>query len=144
MDAPYFYLESLRDGMAGLGFDELRQRLIRFVVGKIRDGEFTERGLARQLGVSQPQLHNVLKGARVLKPELGDTLLSHLGMTLLDLLSPRELNAASLAIAASLAWRAPRDDKAARPFGGNIRKKPPRGETQAGLQRKANESKLAS
>jgi len=78
-----------------LGFDELRQRLIRLIVGKIRDGEFTERGLARQIGVSQPQLHNVLKGARVLKPELGDRLLRHLGLTVLDLLSAREYSAFS-------------------------------------------------
>jgi hypothetical protein len=65
MSEPYFGLESI----SRLAFADFQQRLISFVVAKIRNGEFTERGLARVLGVSQPQLHNVLKGARPLKPK---------------------------------------------------------------------------
>lgn len=145
MTSPYSCLKSRR-GVPGLGFDELRQRLIRFVVGKILDGEFTERGLARQVGVSQPQLHNVLKGARALRPELGDTLLCHFNMTLLDLLSPAELTSAIPAMARTLAWWAPRDEKSALLFGDNIPLKrwPPRSETQRALRGKTGEDELAS
>ena len=58
------------------------------------NGDFTERGLARILGVSQPQMHNVLKGARKLTPELADRLLARLGIDLLDLLEASEINRA--------------------------------------------------
>src|SRR5205807_458087 len=51
----------------------------------------TERGLARILGISQPQIHNVLKGARKLRPELADRLIRQLEMTVLDLFDPPEL-----------------------------------------------------
>lgn len=145
MDAPYFRLKSPRAGVLGPDFDELRQRLIRMVIGKIRDGEFTERSLARQVGVSQPQLHNVLKGARVLKPELGDALLRHLDMTLLDLLSLPELNAASQALTRTFGWWTSHGDRAEESFaGGNIGKKPPGGEIQPQLARKTGKSRLAS
>jgi hypothetical protein len=147
MDAPYFRLKSQNSGATSPGFDELRQRLIRFVIGKIRDGEFTERGLARQVGVSQPQLHNVLKGARVLKPELGDLLLRHLDITLLDLLSLRELNAASQALTRPFGWWTPTGDQAAESFASGssgVGKKPPRGEIQHHAPRKPSEGRLVS
>lgn len=64
---------------------------------KIRNGEFTERGLARILGVSQPQLHNVLKGARPLKPEFADCLLRYFKIGVLDLVEARELSLQSIA-----------------------------------------------
>lgn len=86
MPDPYFSPESLRP----LGFHDLQCRLISFVVTKIRNGEFTERGLARMLGVSQPHLHNVLKGARPLKPEFADCLLEHFEIGILDLVEGRE------------------------------------------------------
>lgn len=89
MPAPYFSSKSLRP----LGFHDLQFRLISFVVAKIRNGEFTERGLARMLGVSQPHLHNVLKGARPLKPEFADCLLEHFGIGVLDLIESQEWTA---------------------------------------------------
>ncbi len=89
MPDPYFSLESLRQ----LTFAEIQTRLISFVIAKIRNGEFTERGLARILGVSQPQMHNVLKGVRPLKPEFADVVLRQFGMGVLDLISPAELTA---------------------------------------------------
>jgi plasmid maintenance system antidote protein VapI len=58
----------------------------------VRNGDFTERGLARFLGVSQPHIHNVLKGARPLTPELFDTMLKRLDLDLLDLYPKAEID----------------------------------------------------
>jgi hypothetical protein len=89
MPGPYFGLESF----SALTFHDLQGRLIAFVVTKIRNGEFTERRLARLLGVSQPQLHNVLKGVRALKPDLADRLLHRFEICVLDLVGYMELSA---------------------------------------------------
>ncbi|MBV8831271.1 MAG: hypothetical protein JO108_18815 [Acidobacteriaceae bacterium] len=43
------------------------------------------------VGISQPQIHNVLKGTRKLAPELADKLLAKLEINVLDLLAPGEL-----------------------------------------------------
>lgn len=56
----------------------------------VRCGELTERGLARATGVSQPHVHNVLKGIRTLSPEFADQLLQQLSLTLADLCSDSE------------------------------------------------------
>lgn len=72
-------------------FRVLQTRLIAVVNARIQSGDFTERALARILGVSQPQMHNVLKGTRRLRPELADRLILILGMTVLDLLASGEL-----------------------------------------------------
>jgi len=72
-------------------FTVLKARLIRFVNLRIQNGDFTERGLARILGISQSQVHNVLKGARKLKPELADHMMRKLDMSVLDLLDPSEV-----------------------------------------------------
>lgn len=74
-----------------VSFRVLQTRLIKAVNGRIQNGDFTERGLARLLGISQPQIHNVLKGARKLRPELADRLISLLEMTVADLLETPEL-----------------------------------------------------
>ena len=71
-------------------FESLQLRLIEHVQERVQRGELTERGLARRTGISQPHLHNVLKGARVLSPQIGDLLLRHLHITLLDLLHSDE------------------------------------------------------
>ena len=47
-----------------IGFEILRNRLIENIRYRIRNGELTERGLARRTGISQPHLHNLLKGVR--------------------------------------------------------------------------------
>lgn len=67
-------------------FGVLQARLIVFVNNRIKNGDFTERGLARILGISQPQLHNVLKGARKLHPDLADRLMAKFGIDVRDLL----------------------------------------------------------
>jgi hypothetical protein len=72
-------------------FQVLQRRLILFVNSRIQNGDFTERGLAKILGVSQPQIHNVLKGARKLRPELADRLIRKFEMSVLDLLEPGEI-----------------------------------------------------
>lgn len=43
------------------------------------------------LGISQPQIHNLLKGARKLRPEVADRLIASLKMALVDLLETAEL-----------------------------------------------------
>jgi plasmid maintenance system antidote protein VapI len=75
-------------------FDVLRARLILRVKLRVNNGEFTERGLARLLGISQSQIHNVLKGARRLQMHLADRILMKLGISAMDLLNEGELDAA--------------------------------------------------
>lgn len=45
---------------------------------RLRRGDFTERSLARRAGISQPHLHNVLKGKREMSPRIADALLREL------------------------------------------------------------------
>lgn len=68
-----------------MDFQTAQIRLVAHVRNLVRNGEVTERGLARLTGVSQPHIHNVLKGVRSLTPEIGDLLLSKLKLDLLDL-----------------------------------------------------------
>jgi transcriptional regulator with XRE-family HTH domain len=77
-----------------IGFEIVRGRLIEAVRRRIRAGEITERALARKAGLSQPHLHNILKGVRALNPETGDQLLETVGLTITDLLDSDELRRA--------------------------------------------------
>lgn len=52
--------------------------------------KLTERSLARITGISQPHLHNALKGKRLLSVQKPDRILSYLELDLLDLIE--ELN----------------------------------------------------
>lgn len=56
----------------------------------VQRGEFTERGVARKVGISQPHVHNVLKGSRLLSWESADLLLRELNLDLLDLVRDNE------------------------------------------------------
>ena len=76
---------------AGVTFGGLSRRLIERVRLLIRNGEATERGLARQIGISQPHLHNVLKGVREMTPQVADLLLKGLGISVLEMATPNEL-----------------------------------------------------
>lgn len=78
-----------------VNFDVIKKRLIRFVSLRIQNGDCTQRQLAKLVGVSQPQLHNVLKGARELKRELADALLAHFEISLIDLLEPTDRSSAT-------------------------------------------------
>lgn len=71
-------------------FHDLHQRLIEELRQRVHRGEVTERGLARETGVSQPHMHNVLNGKRLLSAEMADAILAHLDMDLLDLLESQE------------------------------------------------------
>jgi transcriptional regulator with XRE-family HTH domain len=73
-----------------MSFHLLQLRVIADVQERVRRGEFTERGLARLTGISQPHLHNILKGVRVLSPHMADLILRQLHINLLDLLEPDE------------------------------------------------------
>lgn len=66
-------------------FLDLNKALVDNLRSRVRNGELTERRLARLVGVSQPHIHNVLKGAKFLSPKLADTVLTHLRLTVLDL-----------------------------------------------------------
>lgn len=74
-------------------FGTLQHRLIAHLRSRVRSGELTERSAARLTGVSQPHLHNVLKGIRLLSPEMADQVLRNLKLCLLDLVDPQELRA---------------------------------------------------
>jgi plasmid maintenance system antidote protein VapI len=86
----YFTLKSISRN-SGISFHSLRTRLVAVVNARLQNGEFTERGLAKLLGVSQPHVHNVLKGARTLQWDLADRLLLDLDIQMLDLWNDDEL-----------------------------------------------------
>lgn len=78
-------------GWLVMNFSDLRQRLIEDLRRRVRSGELTERRLARQTGISQPHIHHVLKGKRLLSIQKADQILSHLRADLLDLVDVAEL-----------------------------------------------------
>jgi hypothetical protein len=71
-----------------LNFHELQVRLLACLRDRVRAGEMTERGISRACGISQPHIHNVLKGKRYLSLEMSDLLLLHLHVDIRDLLEP--------------------------------------------------------
>jgi hypothetical protein len=73
------------------GFRQLESRLVSVLQEKIQSGELTERGTARLTGLSQPHIHNVLKGKRSLSMDAADTILITLHMDTLDLMRSSEL-----------------------------------------------------
>ena len=74
-----------------MNFQDLHERLIDHLRQSIQSGELTERGLARITGVSQPHIHNVLKGKRLLSPQLADEVLRKLRVDVRDLFRPDEI-----------------------------------------------------
>jgi transcriptional regulator with XRE-family HTH domain len=76
-----------------LTFREAQLKLLAQVQDRIRNGEFTERGFARQIGISQPHANNVLKGVRNLSPNVFDAILKYLHMSILDLALVEDLEA---------------------------------------------------
>lgn len=79
-----------------MDFQELQERFLEHLRHRIRSGEMTERRLARLAGISQPHVHNVLKGKRLMSVELADTILHVLRLDLLDLLEPAEKDGSRL------------------------------------------------
>jgi len=76
-----------------LNFQDAQLKLLAQVRDRIRNGELTERGFARLIGISQPHAHNVLKGVRKLSPQIFDAVLKYFHMSLLDLVALDELQA---------------------------------------------------
>jgi transcriptional regulator with XRE-family HTH domain len=74
-----------------MDFALLQQRLVAHIRERVRGGEVTERRLARLTGISQPHVHNVLKGVRALSPALADHFLRELRISVFDLLEPQEM-----------------------------------------------------
>ena len=74
-------------------FQTLGARLLDHIRARVISGEVTERGLARLAGLSQPHLHNVLKGERSLSIEMADQIMRRLRITLLDLIEEQDLAA---------------------------------------------------
>ena len=72
-------------------FHDLHQLLLEELRQRVRSGAATERGLARLSGVSQPHLHNVLKGKRKLSLRKADGVLHRLQIDLLQLIESGEL-----------------------------------------------------
>jgi transcriptional regulator with XRE-family HTH domain len=73
-------------------FKCLEHRFLCDLRERVRSGAVTERGLARMVGVSQPHIHNVLKGKRFFSLETADQVLQSLGVDVLDLIDPEEWN----------------------------------------------------
>ena len=71
-------------------FESLQLKLIQHLRQRVHNGELTERSLARVTDISQPHLHNVLKGKRLLSMQKLDRILSYLELDLQDLIE--ELN----------------------------------------------------
>jgi hypothetical protein len=67
-------------------FQDLHSKLIDYLNHGLREGAITERGVAKRAGISQPHLHNVLKGKRLLSWRTADALLKELRLDVLDLM----------------------------------------------------------
>ena len=74
-----------------MNFRDLQRRLVVHLRTLVRSGDATERGLARLTCVSQPHMHNVLKGKRLLSVEMADQIVGRLHLDLLDFIEPGEL-----------------------------------------------------
>lgn len=74
-----------------VNFEVLYQRVLENLRRRVQNGELTERGLSRHLGISQPHMHNVLKGVRILTKDLADEILNYLGMSVLDFVKEEEI-----------------------------------------------------
>jgi len=72
-------------------FRDLQMRLLAELRHRVKSGAATERGLARDTGISQPHLHHVLKGKRLLSVERADQVLRRLDLDLLHLITTEEL-----------------------------------------------------
>jgi hypothetical protein len=72
-------------------FTDLQLSLLESLRARIRNGELTERSLAKLVGVSQPHIHNVLKGARFLSSTLADQIIRRLHISIFDLIDRERL-----------------------------------------------------
>ena len=76
-------------------FRDSHERLVEQIRERLQNGEFTERSFARQLGVSQSHINNVLRGRRKLSSEIADLILISFNSSILDLY-PQVISASDL------------------------------------------------
>jgi len=76
-----------------LTFQDARLKLLAYVRNEVRNGELTERGFARLIGISQPHAHNVLNGTRNFSPQVFDLVLKYFHLSLLDLAPIEQIDA---------------------------------------------------
>jgi hypothetical protein len=69
----------------------MQHRLLEALRERVQNGQLTERGVARSAGISQPHVHNVLKGVRNLSSESIDLIFRCLDCSVLDLCTVVEL-----------------------------------------------------
>ena len=74
-----------------MDFRELHARLLAAVRVRLTSGEISERRLAHLIGISQPHMHNVVKGVRFLSPEIADRIVRKLDISLLELFPRQEV-----------------------------------------------------
>ncbi len=77
---------SLAAGSSILTFEDAQFKLLAYIRNRIRNGELTERALARQIGISQPHVHNALKGVRTFSPKVLDSILRRFQLSLFELI----------------------------------------------------------
>jgi transcriptional regulator with XRE-family HTH domain len=70
-----------------IDFEWLQRKLVETLCARVDRGEWTERGMARACGMSQPHLHNVLKGLRYFSIEMADRVMRALKISVVDLYS---------------------------------------------------------
>ena len=75
-----------------MAFGELSLGLLALLRRKVSNGEWTERSLALQAGISQPHVHQVLRGTRQISPILADRLMEVARVSVYDLLDPQEFD----------------------------------------------------
>jgi predicted transcriptional regulator len=69
---------------------QIQQRFVALLRKRVRNGELTERGLARMVGISQPHMHHVLHGKRNFSIETTDDMMRQLRVDVFDLIEPSE------------------------------------------------------
>jgi hypothetical protein len=70
-----------------MDFRHLQKLLVAHVQGRVRNGEISERALARLTTISQPHIHNILKGVRLLSMDTADLIMDRLHIRLEDLMT---------------------------------------------------------
>jgi transcriptional regulator with XRE-family HTH domain len=73
-------------------FHQMQSRLLALLRDRLQSGGLSERRLAGLTGMSQPHIHNVLKGRRRLSPQVADQILLRLGISVVDLLQGEDLS----------------------------------------------------
>jgi hypothetical protein len=73
-----------------MDFEELQIRLVAVLKSRLGNGELSERRMAHLTGISQPHIHNVLKGVRILSPRAADRILRRFQLSVADLLRPED------------------------------------------------------